>query len=940
VYGQLTAVRRSRLHARVGLAIERLYGDQQGERLAELAHHFDQAVPAGEGERAFHYTLAAADDAQRRLAHGQAEAQLRRCLALVRRLTMVDRDQRELDVQLRLSLLLTMTVGYAAPEVADASERARQLCQRLGDREQMVPTMLRLWAFACVRADFIAADRIAAELLSAAGGDSRVLLGGHWATGVSAWHQGRLTEAAEHLGQAHLLGTSVDGESLSEVYTHHPSVVPAAFMAAVQWLIGERDAALATAETAVSTARQLGQPFSTVPALFFRSMVAAFEGDARTAAQVAAEAWDISSAGGFRLYMAMSRIMRGWAASQQGEAASGAGDIEQGLAEMEATGARMLRHFFLALLAEAYVAAGRTGDAVGAVDEALAAAEESGECFYLAELHRMRAVLLRCVTPPQPEEAAEELRRAAAIAEAQGALGLRRTVSEALVADTGDVPVPVVDSADPGCADGKPVGERTGTAEETLAAARRCLAEGDVLAAIALLDRGLLMLGDPELRLLRGQLAYYEAEWVVGRHHLEEAVRIFQQDGRPRRAALAASWVARVYLEGLDSPIAAKAWSARASRLLQGEGLCREAGWVAVNVLGCLVTDPDELDRRARLALDVARQLGDVDLEGKALADAGLAMVSTGQVRQGLEWLDEAMAMVTAGQVDMGIGAQMTCSFLTACERAGDLDRASAWLDILDRRSGPLATHCRLVCGALLCAVGRWDEGEAMLQETLQTGDLARPYHRVTARAALADLRIRQGDLVEAERLLRGLADHAEAAGPIARLHLARGEFLPAVAAARRGLRALGTDRLRAAPLYAAVAEAELSLGHLAAAEDAAAQAMELAEKVEVPSVGAVAALAAARVKAVTGPTEAATAVLHEALRRLSSHELPATRIALHLELARLYADTDKEAALAQARAALELGEGRTITLDRAASTLLCRLGVGNPTEVPASVRT
>jgi ATP/maltotriose-dependent transcriptional regulator MalT len=227
-----------------------------------------------------------------------------------------------------------------------------------------------------------------------------------------------------------------------------------------------------------------------------------------------------------------------------------------------------------------------------------------------------------------------------------------------------------------------------------------------------------------------------------------------------------------------------------------------------------------------------------------------------------------------------------------------------------------------------------------MLRETLQSGDLARPYQRVTARAALAELRIRQGDLDEAERLLRGLDEHAEAAGPLARLHLARREFELAMSAARRGLRLLGTDRLRAAPLWAAVAEAELGLGHVGAAQEAAARALDLAEKVEVPSVGAVVALATARVLAATGPAEAAAGVLHEALRRLGPHEQPTTRIALHLELARIYADADHEAALAQARAALELGDGREITFDREASALLCRLGLGAPAIVPTGVHT
>ena len=59
---------------------------------------------------------------------------------------------------------------------------------------------------------------------------------------------------------------------------------------------------------------------------------------------------------------------------------------------------------------------------------------------------------------------------------------------------------------------------------------------------------------------------------------------------------------------------------------------------------------------------------------------------------------------------------------------------------------------------------------------------------------ALADLRIRQGRLAEAEALLLGKDQAMQALLPAARLHLARGDHDLARAAARRGLRA---DRRR-----------------------------------------------------------------------------------------------------------------------------------------------
>ncbi len=63
---------------------------------------------------------------------------------------------------------------------------------------------------------------------------------------------------------------------------------------------------------------------------------------------------------------------------------------------------------------------------------------------------------------------------------------------------------------------------------------------------------------------------------------------------------------------------------------------CVEEGWVAVASIGCGVVDPRDLLAKADLALDVARRFGNLDLEAKALADRGLALVRLGQVADGL----------------------------------------------------------------------------------------------------------------------------------------------------------------------------------------------------------------------------------------------------------------------------------------------------------------
>lgn len=86
-------------------------------------------------------------------------------------------------------------------------------------------------------------------------------------------------------------------------------------------------------------------------------------------------------------------MTRGWALAEQGRAEEAVEQIRQGLAGHLATGAR-LRSQFLALLAEALVKAGKTEDALRTLEDALDAADRTGEKSYQAELYRLKGEFL------------------------------------------------------------------------------------------------------------------------------------------------------------------------------------------------------------------------------------------------------------------------------------------------------------------------------------------------------------------------------------------------------------------------------------------------------------------------------------------------------------------------------------------------------------------
>ena len=149
---------------------------------------------------------------------------------------------------------------------------------------------------------------------------------------------------------------------------------------------------------------------------------------------------------------------------------------------------------------------------------------------------------------------------------------------------------------------------------------------------------------------------------------------------------MASARLGEAFANRLGNVTAGRAWFTRAWRLIADEPPCLEQGWVAVAALGCDVDDPAHLLAAAQLALDRARRFGDVNLETKALADAGLAHVQAGRLAEGMALLDEAMALACGPADDLDTVSKSVCSFFTACYFAADFGRADSWTDLLRQR--------------------------------------------------------------------------------------------------------------------------------------------------------------------------------------------------------------------------------------------------------------
>ena len=138
----------------------------------------------------------------------------------------------------------------------------------------------------------------------------------------------------------------------------------------------------------------------------------------------------MARAQGFGPQVAIAELLWGWSRAALGGTAEGLDELRAGIEAYRATGARMDLPYYLGLLADALVRAGRIGEGLEAVDEALAESGDRDYC-HAGELHRLRALLLAQRGADEGDVIAE-LVRARDIARRQGAPLLEERASLAL----------------------------------------------------------------------------------------------------------------------------------------------------------------------------------------------------------------------------------------------------------------------------------------------------------------------------------------------------------------------------------------------------------------------------------------------------------------------------------------------------------------------------
>jgi tetratricopeptide (TPR) repeat protein len=224
VYHQLSRIRRTELHLRVGEALEQVHAQEIDRVLPELAHHFTLSAPLAGTDRGVEYILRSVRAATAAAAYEEAATQLETALEL----GITDPHERAM-AQLDLAYVLFDTRRLVEAEAMTAV--ALDTATELGERE--IAARLRVQrsnnlVFADPELDPVDVEPVAAsaiETLREAGDEGGLALAERLLA-VSLWRRGRAAESGVELERA-LVHADAAGEyvPLRQVVTTLAGVV-------------------------------------------------------------------------------------------------------------------------------------------------------------------------------------------------------------------------------------------------------------------------------------------------------------------------------------------------------------------------------------------------------------------------------------------------------------------------------------------------------------------------------------------------------------------------------------------------------------------------------------------------------------------------------------------------------------------------------------------
>jgi predicted ATPase len=417
-YGTLLRSRRQQLHARIVPTLESRFPEIVTAHPALVAYH---CAEAGLMHKAIGYRLKAGQQATTRSAMVEAEVQFRKGLDHLAVLPDgPERQQLELDLQTALGMTVIATQGHAAPAVANAFARARQLCEQLDRPSQLALLLVGECQY----------HLLGGELALACQESKAILALGEARNNVDVKFQGCVISAITWFHVGDFVATRAFAEQALRLYDpahpsiswwpYDPQVLAFIFLARSLAYLGYLDQARLCLDEARAIARQRQHTHSLVMADGISCEITDLaQCYSSVLLQRADELAALCAEHAIPYWAALAQLWRGATLSALGHAKEPATLITEALANFRATGAVTVIPMFLTLLAEVLGKENQAAQGLYQLDEAERQIERTEDTFAEARMHCVRGELLLVIGDAVAAE--KSLRRAIKIAHRQSA---------------------------------------------------------------------------------------------------------------------------------------------------------------------------------------------------------------------------------------------------------------------------------------------------------------------------------------------------------------------------------------------------------------------------------------------------------------------------------------------------------------------------------------
>jgi len=330
--------------------------------------------------------------------------------------------QRRLKLQTSYGQAMMLSRGFGAEETRAAFRQAQELAANVGNAAERFDTYYGLFVSGLLRGDLALARETAETFLREANSAALATEAGvaNRNLGMTCLFQGNLVDAHKYLEEA-LRSYNPERDRDAKYRFGADPGTAAGYLSHVNWLLGDVERAQEMIKAAIECSVDSEHAPTVAYVHHIDATLGIMRRDAEATLRVAQAQVELSRQHQMGLYLSWGLQSSGWARAQLGDRENGLQELAQALEAHLAQGNKLFVPFFQGLRAEHEAQARIPDVAFNRIHEALVLAEETGEHWSDAFLHRIRGEILSKVDPSNTAPAEEAFLNAIAIARQQKA---------------------------------------------------------------------------------------------------------------------------------------------------------------------------------------------------------------------------------------------------------------------------------------------------------------------------------------------------------------------------------------------------------------------------------------------------------------------------------------------------------------------------------------